>query len=81
MSTDYGHPIRAFFMNIPNISSDWADRLNNLEYIHDVSAVRVHEKARKQVNVLTYIKTQSRMKNSLQVYLLNSCQIAFVGLA
>ena len=53
MSTDYGHPIRAFFMNIPNISSDWADRLNNLEYIHDVSAVRVHEKARKQVNVHT----------------------------
>ena len=53
MSTDYGHPIRAFFMNIPNISSDWADRLNNLEYIHDVSVVHVHEKARKQVNVHT----------------------------
>ena len=59
MSTDYGHPIRAFFMNIPNISSDWADRLNNLEYIHDVSAVRVHEKARKQVSKCTYIHKNS----------------------
>ena len=53
MSTDYGHPMRAFFMNIQNILADWADRLNKLEYIHDVSVVRVHEKARKQVDVHT----------------------------
>ena len=46
-------------MNIPNILSDWADRLNNLEYIHDVSAVRVHEKARKQVSKCTYIHKNS----------------------
>jgi hypothetical protein len=39
----------SFFINIPNILADWADRLNKLEYIHDVSVVRVHEKARKQV--------------------------------
>ena len=75
--------MRAFFIyiNIPTILADWADWLNKLDYIHNVFVVRIHEKARKQVNVLTYIKTQSRMKNSLQVYLLNSCQIAFVGLA
>ena len=28
--TDYGHPERVFFSNIPNISANWADQPNNL---------------------------------------------------
>ena len=45
--------MRAFIYKYPKYLVDWADLLNKLEYIHDVSVVHVHEKARKQVNVHT----------------------------